>query len=252
MLILLPISDLLIIVKISIAGGSGEVAREVISVLVAANKHDITILSRKDISTLNSEFHRAGKDETKDYLKRVNENGKVLEYCLFQPGLFVNYLATPHKTAEYVTPLNTFVDLQNRHAIVVNGHNPIVTFTTVQDMAAVVARAVDFEGVWPVVGGIRGNHLAVSEIIKIGESIRGGPFSVDAVKLEDLEAGKLTVPSTIKARHSSVMGMSEEQVEAMAKSVLVGVLLSSAKRAWEVSDESLYKRLQDWKKNNGS
>ncbi|KXX80390.1 Isoflavone reductase IRL [Madurella mycetomatis] len=168
---------------------------------------------------------------------RVNENGKVLEYCLFQPGLFLNYLATPHKTAEYLTPLNTFVDIQNRRAIVVEGQNPIVTFTTVQDMAAVVARAVDFEGEWPVVGGIRGNHLAVSEIIKIGEATRGGPFSVDAVKLEDLEAGKLTVSSTIKARHSSVMQMPEEQAEAMAKSVLVGMLLSSAKGAWEVSNE---------------
>lgn len=48
-----------------------------------------------------------------------------------------------------------------------------MTFTTVQDMAAVVARAVDFEGEWPVVGGIRGNHRAVSEIIKIGKAIRG-------------------------------------------------------------------------------
>lgn len=45
------------------------------------------------------------------------------------------------------------------------------------------------------------------------------------------------MPSTIKARHSSVMQMSEEQAEAMTKSVLVGMLLSSAKGAWEISDE---------------
>ncbi|KAK5023209.1 hypothetical protein LTS07_009431 [Exophiala sideris] len=33
-------------VKIAVAGGSGEVAREVIDVLATTNKHDITILSR--------------------------------------------------------------------------------------------------------------------------------------------------------------------------------------------------------------
>ncbi|KAK5023210.1 hypothetical protein LTS07_009432 [Exophiala sideris] len=194
----------------------------------------------------------AGKDEIKEYLKEVNKNGKVnrsshfpiaslanmfvqvLEYCLFQPGLFLNYLGTPNKTSRYLTPLNTFVDFQNRRGIVVDGHDPIITLTTVQDLAAVVAKAVDFEGEWPIVGGMRGNSIAVSKILEIGERVRGGPFTVDVVKMEDLEAGNLTASWKLEASHPSVSG---GEATKMMKTVLVGMLLSSAKGAWEVSDE---------------
>ncbi|KAI1806375.1 NAD(P)-binding protein [Daldinia bambusicola] len=291
-------------VQIVVAGGSGEVAREVIDALVATKKHDITILSRKVMEVQGGNWHGVtwrqvnyedkdglvaalqsvdtvlsfiqllhdpgnkaqktlidaaiiagvkrfapsewgscsgvgmpwwtGKDEVKEYLRKVNENKKVLEYCLFQPGLFLNYLATPHKTSKHLTPLNTFVDLHNRRAVVVEGHDPIITFTTVQDLAAVVAQAVEFEGEWPVVGGTRGNSLPVSKIVEIAEQVRGSPFEVDTVKLEDLEAGNLTAPWKLETRHPSV---SDEEAAGMLKSVLVGILLSSVKDAWNISDE---------------
>lgn len=67
------------------------------------------------------------------------------------------------------------IDFQNRRAIVVDGYNAIMTLTTVQDLAAVVARAVDYDGEWPVIGGISGNKVAVSRILEIGEKIRGVP-----------------------------------------------------------------------------
>ncbi|KAF3062434.1 hypothetical protein GL218_03376 [Daldinia childiae] len=300
-------------VKIVIAGGSGEVAREVVDALVALKKHDITILSRKEVGVQDSNWHGVtwrrvnyenrdelvtvlrgidtvlsfiqllqdpgnkaqknlidaaviagvkrfapsewgsrsgagmpwwmGKDEVKEYLKKVNEDGKVLEYCLFQPGLFLNYLATPHKTSKHLTPLNAFIDLHNRRAIVVKGHDSIMTYTTVQDLAAVVAQAVDFEGEWPLIGGIRGNSLPVSKIIEIGEQVRGGSFTVDIVELEDLEAGNLTASWNLEARHPSV---ADEEAANMLKEVLVGMLLSSAKGAWDISDE-WNQRLPDYK-----
>jgi len=98
---------------------------------------------------------------------------KVLEYTLFQPGLFLNYLATPHQTATHVTPLNTFVDMENKRAIVIDGYDPVMTLTSVRDLAEVVAKAVEYPGDWPQVGGIQGNTLKVSGIIKLGEQIRG-------------------------------------------------------------------------------
>ena len=83
-------------------------------------------------------------------------------------------MASPHKTAKYVTPLDTFIDFQNRRAIIVDGHEEaIMTLTAVQDVAAVVAQAVDYEGEWPKVGGIRGNRITVSRILEIGEVVRG-------------------------------------------------------------------------------
>ncbi|KAI0135273.1 NAD(P)-binding protein [Daldinia grandis] len=300
--------------KIVIAGGSGEVAREVADALAASKKHDITILSRKEagvqddnwrgvtwrrvnyenrdelvavlrgidtvlsfIQLLQDPGNKAqknlidaaviagvkrfapsewgscsgvgmpwwtGKDEIKEYLKEINENRKALEYCLFQPGLFLNYLATPHKTSKYLTPLNAFIDPHNRRAIVVKGHDPIMTYTTVQDLAAVVAQAVDFEGEWPPIGGIRGNSLPVSKIIEISERVRGGgPFTVDTVELEDLEAGNLTASWKLEARHPSV---ADEEAADMLKGVLVGMLLSTARGAWDVSDE-WNQRLPDYK-----
>lgn len=99
---------------------------------------------------------------------------QVLEYTLFQPGLFLEYLASPHKTAKHLNPLDTMVDFQNRRAISVQDHeDAIMTLTAVQDLASIVAEAVDYEGEWPVHGGIQGNRLTISQIVKIGEKVRG-------------------------------------------------------------------------------
>lgn len=85
----------------------------------------------------------------------------------------MDYLAFPYQTAKHVAPLNTMFDYQNRRAIVVDGHDFIMTLTTVQDLAAVVALAIDYEGEWPVNGGISGNRVTASQIVKIGEKVRG-------------------------------------------------------------------------------
>lgn len=172
---------------------------------------------------------------------------------MFQPGLFLEYLAAPYKTAKHLEPLNTMIDFQNRRAIVVDGYDAIMTFTTVKDLTAVVVLAVDLAGEWPVVEDIRGNRVLVSEVLKIGEKVRGlsyfiyqkfflscsqrftgRTFAIEKVKLADLEKGILTASWTLEASHPSVKG---DQVEKMLKTVLIGTLLSSAKGAWDVSDE---------------
>ncbi|KAG8162427.1 hypothetical protein KVR01_008192 [Diaporthe batatas] len=289
-------------VKVAIAGGSGQVAREVIDALLAADKHEITVLSRavtngipsmvhwrvvsydnkpdlsaslKGVHTLlsfvqlladpanqsqknlidaaiaagvrrfaPSEYGSAGtihmpwwigKEEVRNYLRKVNENEKLLEYTLFQPGLFLDYLASPYKTARHVDPLDTVFDLQNCRAIAVDGHeDAVITFTAAADLASMVARAVDYEGEWPEIGGIRGNRVAFSQVIKLGEKIRGRPFVVDKVKLEDLEAGVLKTSWTLKQKHQAVP---DEQLAGFLTEVPIGFLLSSVNGAWDISDE---------------
>jgi len=142
------------------------------------------------------------------------------------------------------------IDFQNRRAIVVEGHDAIMTYTTVKDVATIVARAVDLDVEWPVAGGISGNRVPISELLKIGEKVRGmsysphkednfwwklagQAFTVEKVKLEDLEKGVLTASWTLAASHPSV---AQDQIEKMMKVVLIGTLLSSAKGAWDVSD----------------
>lgn len=83
--------------------------------------------------------------------------------------------------------METPFDFENRRALVRDGgENDRLTFTTVQDVANVVARAVDFEGEWPVVGGIRGADVSIGELIALGEKLRGKcPALVDLGNLVD-------------------------------------------------------------------
>ncbi|KAF1975163.1 NAD(P)-binding protein [Bimuria novae-zelandiae CBS 107.79] len=290
-------------VRISIAGGSGNVAREFIDALLATNNHTIIVLTRtapKDdidaritqrvvdydspeqlVDSLHgihtvlsfiqilsdvdqkaqkniidaaikagvkrfapSEYGSAGttnmpwyegKQKIREYLEKVNETGKVLEYCLFQPGLFLNYLAFPHKTSKHLSPLGTVFDYQNKRALLVEGHeDALMTLTTVDDFAAIMARAVDYHGEWPAVGGIQGNKVTVTAIVELGQRLRGQPLSVEKVKIEDLEEGKLTSSWGLEVPHKSV---SKEKATAMLKQVTIGMLLSTAKGAWDGSDE---------------
>lgn len=163
-------------------------------------------------------------------------SAQVLEYTLIQPGLFLDYLASPHKTAKYVTPLDTFIDFQNRRAIIVEGHeHAILTLTSVHDIATVIAEALDLDSEWPILGGIRGNRVTVSQIIVTGEKLRG-PFTIEKVRLEDLEAGELKTSWTLGKRHPSFTDNQAAQLAQMLKMVLIGTLVSCAKGAWDVSD----------------
>ncbi|KLJ08186.1 hypothetical protein EMPG_09954 [Blastomyces silverae] len=286
-------------VKVAVAGGSGQVACEVIDALVASKQHDITMAPATGIapginwkvvdydnktqliealqgvhillsfiqilSDPNQESQKnlidaaisagvkrfapseygskgtvdmpwwSGKEKIREYLKEVNEMENKLEYTLFQPGLFLDYLAFPHKTAKHLDPLQTVFDFENRRAIVVDGHeDAIMTLTTVADLAAIVAQAVDYKGKWPSVSGIRGKRVTVSQLLEIGKRVQGCSFTIDKVKIADLTAGRLITSWGLKSVHHAV---SEDQALDMLKTVSIGILLSSSKGAWDSSDE---------------
>lgn len=97
-------------------------------------------------------------------------------------------------------------DFDKRRAIIAEGSESArITFTTVHDLAAVVALAVDYQGEWPVVGGICGDKLTVRELLELGERIRGkstrplslhhansaGPFNVETLDMQDLQAASV-------------------------------------------------------------
>ncbi len=88
--------------------------------------------------------------------------------------MFLDYLAYPYKTAKHVDPLQIVFDLKNCRAFAVAGHeDAVMTVTSAADVTAMVALAVDYEGEWPEVGGISGNRMTFSQIIEMGEKIRG-------------------------------------------------------------------------------
>ncbi|KAE8394149.1 hypothetical protein BDV23DRAFT_147960 [Aspergillus alliaceus] len=292
-------------VKIAIAGGSGNVAREIIDALLAVKKHDILVLSRKEVpageapqsitwvkadyedpkqlvqalqgvhtvlsfvSTVDDPASTAQKSlidaaveagvkrfapsewatssmehlgwyaykaEIRRYLQDLNKDKKVLEYTLFQPGLFVNYFTHPHQSSRHVHSMEMTIDFANRRAILLDGgDDDYLTLTTVQDVANVVARAVDFEGEWPVVGGIRGTDVTIRQLVALGEKVRGGaPFKIERVKAQDLENGAWKTSWVPKLDHPSIP---PEQVDVFSRVIVVGFLRAIAAKAYNISDE---------------
>lgn len=96
-----------------------------------------------------------------------------MEYSLFQPGLFTDFFTLPYGPPTHASLSPLYFDFQSRRAILVGDGNYTITLTTIGDLAAVVAEAVDFSGEWPRIGGIRGSQITVAELLRIGEELRG-------------------------------------------------------------------------------
>ncbi|KAI0140645.1 hypothetical protein BJ166DRAFT_597872 [Pestalotiopsis sp. NC0098] len=187
----------------------------------------------------------AGKIEIREYLKRINQESKianetkavsqVLEYSLFQPGLFLDYLDRSPNSAEHSSTVPTLVDFGRGTAITTKRTRDIpVAYTAVEDIAKVVVHAVDFEGEWPVVGGFRGNMLSVADLVGIGEAVRGKKFQVDILETEDLDAGVLKTDNFSRISSPAVP---EEQVDAWSRMATIGLLQSLERGCWDISDE---------------
>lgn len=150
--------------------------------------------------------------------------------------MLLDYLANPYKTSPHLTQLSLNIDVQNRRAIVLaDGLDDKMVYTSLHDLAAVVALAISYEGEWPVDGGVRGNLVSSAEIIAMAEKIRGGgKFHVEEVRGEDLKRGIVTSSWVPQIKHASVP---KEQEEAMSRVILGGVLLGVKAGAYTVSDE---------------
>ncbi|KAJ5128597.1 hypothetical protein N7448_002314 [Penicillium atrosanguineum] len=291
-------------VKIAFAGGSGNVAQEIMDVLFENKKHNILILSRKDalvqkatpgitwaktnysdtnklaqalqgVHTLlsfvseedssspnqktlidvavqagvkrfaPSEWATSGlshlgwyayKGEIRKYLEELNKDKKHLEYTLFQPGFFVNHRTHPHQSMKYVQSTELPFDFENRRALMVNGScDDEISLVTVDDFSNVVARAIDFEGEWPVIGGIRGTIISIRELIALGEKVRGGtPFHIEKVQAKDIESGKWQTSWAPKLSHPSIP---PEYEEVFSRVGVASILLAISKNAYSVSDD---------------
>lgn len=175
----------------------------------------------------------AGKDQIREYLEEINKDKKVLEYTLFQPGLFLDYFAHPYADTRHLNTTAMQLDFQHRRGIQVDdGQHPVV-LTLVRDLAAVVAEAIDYAGEWPVVGGIRGSPTTFAEILKLGEELRG-PFKTDTVSADDIKNGVLNTTWVPTINHPSIP---PEQREEMSKLLLQGFLKAAVLGKGDVSDE---------------
>ncbi|OCL11821.1 NmrA-like family protein-like protein [Glonium stellatum] len=289
-------------VKVAIAGGSGNVASEIIDGILAKSKHEVVVLTRQNtlkntvagiqyvivdyfdkehlVTTLRgidvvlsflvvhtdignvvqrnlidacieagvkrfapSEWavkNNSGissyenKDEVAKYLAEINKDKKVLEYCLFQPSFFLDYFAHPYSCAKTLITWPFFIDYENRRAMILEDGLQPIALTCIEDVAAVVAEALDYEGEWPAVGGMRGTSTTLRELITLGEELRGGPFEIERVSAADIEAGQLKTSWVPPMTHPVIP---VEEREVFSKEFVIMLMLGILRGAWDVSDE---------------
>jgi nucleoside-diphosphate-sugar epimerase len=180
----------------------------------------------------------SSKLNVRTYLHELNQTEKVLEYTLFHPGLFMNYLGYPRQTTKHITLFPLLFDFDGMRAIV--GEQSLdakIAYSTVEDIVGVVARAVEYEGEWPRVGGITGSQVTVAQLLELGKKIRGRPFDIEWVKEEDAQAGRARVSWLPPLDPQILSDVPKEQQEAFQTAIVTGTLVAVAAGAWETTDE---------------
>ncbi|CEJ94759.1 hypothetical protein VHEMI10272 [[Torrubiella] hemipterigena] len=170
-----------------------------------------------------------------DYLQEINKDKKVIEYTSFEVGMFMEFLAYPQQTTKHISPIPGIVLLNDKRIIALEGHlDDALTFTSVEDIAGVVAVAVEYQGEWPAVGGINGDRLSLRSIQRIAEKLYGTPFRVDILQQSDVEAGVVKLDDLPAIEHAAIP---KEKRAQFAKLATRGLLLSAARGAWTVTDD---------------
>lgn len=180
----------------------------------------------------------AGKVQIREYLREKNKDKKVIEYSLFQPGWFLNYLGGNHQTSKHVKTANLLLtNHEQGHARFAGDLTSRVTYTAIQDIVNIVVKAIDYEGEWPEYGGINGNTLTLAEEIAIGEKLKGKPYTVELASVEDVKAGNLDDSWLPDADWVNALPLPDDQKPGLARKLLSGVLLNLADGAAPVGDE---------------
>ncbi|KAH8730309.1 NmrA-like family protein-like protein [Phaeosphaeriaceae sp. PMI808] len=290
-------------VKIAVAGGTGNVATEVLRPAIRSGKHQITIFTRSiptkptpgvtyhqtdytDLPTLTQSLkgfdiclsffvahldtngtgqknlihacidagvkrfapsewclasnsgvaQYAAKDSISAYLASLKESGALgsMEYCLFQPSVFLDYFAHPHPLSPDLITWPVVVDFEHRRAILMDEGDVPIVLTAIADIGEMVALAVEDEGVWPVVGGMTGVRTTIAEILALGKRVRGGEWQVEHVRSEDIQAGVLESSWVPRLEHPTIP---EERKDELSRRFVIHFFAAMLNGSWEVGDE---------------
>ena len=190
-------------------------------------------LTHTSSSNSTNPFYKM-RDQVREHLKSVNVPEMKLEYTCFQPGLFLDYFTYPMQSAKHLKITQHYIDFETRQAILVDDGDQPVTFTLIDDLARMVAEAVDYEGIWPADGGVAGWQTTSAELVRVGESLCGGKFAIHCVSQADLEAGQFTSPWCPVLAHPSIP---VEQLETMSRKINLEALKGIPKGEWVVGDD---------------
>ncbi|KAF2127388.1 NmrA-like family protein-like protein [Dothidotthia symphoricarpi CBS 119687] len=290
-------------VKIAVAGGTGNVATEILRVAIASGKHEITIFTRSqpskpspDVSYKTVDYHDrasltkalggfdvclsflvvhldtdctvqknlihasmaagvkrfapsewgiknnsgvppyANKDEIARYLAELKNKGELggMQYCLFQPSIFMDYFAHPYSLSPELITWPFFVDYENRRAMVLDDGDQPMVLTAIADDSAMLARALEDPEAWPAVGGIRGCRTTINELVALGKKIRGGEWKIEHVRGEDIKKGVFSTSWVPQVSHPVIPDADREQ---FSKDFVVMFFQGILNGSWDVTDE---------------
>ncbi|KAL8339716.1 hypothetical protein RB601_006022 [Gaeumannomyces tritici] len=189
------------------------------------------------LATAIADFpYMASKLAVRKYLEDLNRDKKVIEYTLLSPGMFMDYLAYPRSTdATHTRSFETFINMQEARGFYMEGHeHDSFTLTAITDIVNVVLRAIDYEGEWPVNGGVAGETVTIRQLIELGEKLRGKSFAIEVLDPKDVEAGDLKVTKLDRITHPSIP---PEQLEYFTKAALAATLRAIATGGMVVDGE---------------
>jgi hypothetical protein len=174
------------------------------------------------------------KDTIAAYLHDLNKNEKKLEYCLFQPSIFMDYFAHPHPLSPELITWPFFVDFDKRRAMVLDDGNQPMVVTAISAISGMLACALDDPNPWPAIGGMRGARTSINELLSLGKSIRGGEWQVEHVKGEDILKGELKTSWVPIVSHPNIAG---DDREGFSKEFVVMFFRGILNGSWDVSGE---------------
>lgn len=174
------------------------------------------------------------KDLTAAYLADLNKDEKKLEYCLFQPSIFMDYFAHPNPLSPNLITWPFFIDFETRRAIVLDDGNQPIVVTAIANISDMLERALSDEREWPNVGGMRGASTTINELLALGKKLQGGEWTVEYVKGEDIAKGELKTSWIPQMSHPVIP---VEQQGAFSKEFVIMFFKGIMNGSWNVSDE---------------
>ncbi|KAK2792066.1 hypothetical protein FQN52_004176 [Onygenales sp. PD_12] len=112
---------------------------------------------------------------------------------IFTPGIFYDYYSPRtekgHLSSESLVDIgfDVVVNLTDCRAELVDGMDEkMMRFTAVADVGRFVAKALDLEE-WPEQFRMHGANISCIELVRLCERVRGKPFEIERLSLEDVE-----------------------------------------------------------------
>lgn len=159
-----------------------------------------------------------------------------LQYCLFQPSVFLEYFAHGGRKEEGCGLMTWpfFIDFKARKAILVGDGRQVVGLSSVRDAGEILNLALGDERVWPREGGMCGGEVTCLELLELGKRVRGGEWSVEFVRGEDVERGVLRTEWVPLVDHPAFEG---KDVEKVSREFTAMFLEAARRGSWVVGRE---------------